>query len=93
MAPRPTNRELCYDACAVLHSGESKTAVFVAEKLNKASIADADEKRTNKFFPDARLRSAERATLHDYKGIGFDRGILRQQRRCLPRKQWLRTSH
>jgi endonuclease G len=76
VAPRPTNRDLCYDAFAILHSGESKTAVFVAEKLNRASIADADEKRTNKFFPDARLRSAERANLIDYKGSGFDRGHL-----------------
>ena len=76
VAPRPTNRDLCYDAFAILHSGESKTAVFVAEKLNRASIADADEKRTNKFFSDARLRSAERATLEDYKGSGFDRGHL-----------------
>ena len=55
---RPTDRVLCYDAFAILHSGESKTAVFVAERLNKASIADANEKRTNRFFPEARLRSA-----------------------------------
>jgi endonuclease G len=69
-------RALCYDAFAILHSGESKTAVFVAQKLNRASIADADEKRTNRFFPDARLRSAERASLDDYKGSGFDRGHM-----------------
>ena len=55
---RPTDRALCYDAFAIQHSGESKTAVFVAERLNKASIADANEKRTNRFFPEARLRSA-----------------------------------
>lgn len=65
VAEHPTDRALCYDAFAILHSGESKTPVFVAEKLNHASIADAHEKRTNKFFPDARLRSAERATLDD----------------------------
>jgi endonuclease G len=76
VAPRPTNRELCYDAFAILHSGESKTAVFVAERLNRASIADANEKRTNQFFADGRLRSSERATLDDYKDSGLDRGHL-----------------
>jgi len=34
--------------------------LFVAEKLNRASVANSHEKRTNKFFADARLRSAER---------------------------------
>jgi endonuclease G len=76
VAPRPTDRALCYDAFAILHSGESKTAVFVAQKLNKALVADADEKRTNRFFADARLRSAERATLADYKGSGWSRGHM-----------------
>ena len=51
---RPTHRALCYDAFAILHSGESKTAVYVAQKLNRALVADADEKRTDKFFADAR---------------------------------------
>lgn len=76
VAPRPTQRALCYDAFAILHSGESKTAVYVAQKLNRALVADADEKRTNKFFADARLRAAERATLEDYRGSGYDRGHL-----------------
>jgi endonuclease G len=76
VASRPTHRALCYDAFAILHSGESKTAVYVAQKLNRSSVLDADEKRTNRFYADARLRSAERATLEDYKGSGFDRGHL-----------------
>lgn len=73
---RTTDRALCYDAFAILHSGESKTAVFVAQKLNTALVEDADEKRGKKFFADARLRSAERATLEDYKGSGWSRGHL-----------------
>ena len=63
VALHPMQRALCYDAFAILHSGESKTAVYVAQKLNRASVADADEKRKDKFFADARLRSSERANL------------------------------
>lgn len=73
---RPMQRELCYDAFAILHSGESKTPVLVAQRLNRASVADADEKRTNRFFPDARLRTVERATIEDYQGSGYDRGHM-----------------
>ena len=31
---QPKLRALCYDAFAVLHSGQSKTPVFVAQRLN-----------------------------------------------------------
>ena len=72
----PSTRALCFDAFAVLHSGESKTPIYVAEKLKSASIAGAHEKRTNHFFADARLRTQERASLEDYAGSGFDRGHM-----------------
>ncbi len=74
--PDTANRALCYDSFAILHSGRSKTPVFVAEKLSSASLVNAHETRTNKFFSDSRLRSSERSTLEDYKGSGFDRGHM-----------------
>lgn len=70
-------RELCFDAFAVLHSGASKTPIYTVEKLTADQLQDAkDEVRTNRFFADSRLRSAERATLEDYKGSGYDRGHM-----------------
>ena len=72
----PKLRELCYDAFAVLHSGNTRTPVFVAQRLNRQLVQDADEKRTDKFFADARLPQAERAELSDYKGSGFSRGHM-----------------
>ena len=72
----PLLRELCYDAFAVLHSGHTRTPVFVAQRLNRELVQDADEKRTDKFFADARLPRAERAELSDYKGSGYSRGHM-----------------
>lgn len=76
VVPRPKLRELCYEAFAILHSGETKTPVYVAQRLNRRSVEDADEKRATKFFADARLPSAERAQLEDYKGSGYSRGHM-----------------
>ena len=76
LSDQPKLRALCYDAFAVLHSGQSKTPVFVAQRLNRALVNDADEKRTNKFYSDARLPRDERAELDDYKRSGYSRGHM-----------------
>jgi endonuclease G len=61
---RPKLRDLCYEAFAVLHSGETKTPVYVAQRLNSRIIEDADEKRTTKFFnvEDTRHRTCRHLT-------------------------------
>ncbi|MFA6014379.1 MAG: DNA/RNA non-specific endonuclease [Gallionellaceae bacterium] len=69
-------RALCYSEFAVMHSGKSRTPVYVVEKLNRQNLQNAHKKRTDQFFADARLPRSERAELEDYKGSGFDRGHM-----------------
>ncbi|MEO7495521.1 MAG: DNA/RNA non-specific endonuclease [Massilia sp.] len=78
-------RELCFDAFAVLYSGQSKTPVYVAERLSKTQLADAEgEERTDKFYEEKRLPSADRSRLEDFKSrlqqdgfeVRFDRGHM-----------------
>lgn len=73
---RPLQRALCYEAFAILHSGESKTPVFVAQRLNRSQMDAPDLAWTDKFFADARLPRAERAELSDYKRSGYSRGHM-----------------
>ncbi|WP_405044070.1 DNA/RNA non-specific endonuclease [Paracidovorax wautersii] len=73
----PKLRELCFDAFAVLHSGNTKTPVFVAQRLNRQILISGQGlKRPDKFFADARLPRGERAELDDYKGSGWSRGHM-----------------
>lgn len=74
--PQPKLRALCFDAFAILHSGVRKTPVYVAQKLSRESVADADEKRRDKFYEEGRLPFEERATLDDYKHSGWSRGHM-----------------
>lgn len=69
-------RALCFSAFPVLHSGQSRTPLYVAERLNRKTLQGAHQKRKDKFFADARLPRAERAELEDYKNSGYDRGHM-----------------
>lgn len=42
----------------------------------RAAIDDADEKRAQRFFSEARVPGSERAELSDHKGSGYSRGHM-----------------
>jgi endonuclease G len=69
-------RALCFSGFAIMHSGKSRTPMYVAERLNKEILSNAHKKRTDEFFADARLPRSERAELEDYRGSGYDRGHM-----------------
>lgn len=70
--------ELCNRRFAVLHSAVTRTPLYVAEHLTRASIAAARsyDLRDNRFHADPRLRSSDQAKLADYVRSGFDRGHM-----------------
>lgn len=73
----PKTRQLCYSEFALLHSGLTRTALWVAEHLTPGRAAGARElDRVNNFHPDPNLPPDERAELSDYVRSGYDRGHM-----------------
>ena len=70
-------RELCYDAFAILHNGDTRTPVLVAQRLNRQMLQQAGSvQRSDRFFADSRIPAAERAELADYRNSGYSRGHM-----------------
>lgn len=74
---RQKAREVCYNEFAVLHSGVTRTPLYVAEHLNPLRLTEAmDMVRDDSFHPELAIPAAERAELKDYKASGYDRGHM-----------------
>src|SRR5690606_9529245 len=78
-------RDLCFDAFAIMHSGQSKTPLYVVERLNRSNLLRAErQSRKDKFYEEGRLPFKHRSQLEDYKsslvvdGVAyrFDRGHM-----------------
>lgn len=69
---------LCFRAFAILHSGITRTPLYVAEHLTRESVVQARllDTRDNRFHPEPRLASTDRAELADYRASGYDRGHM-----------------
>jgi endonuclease G len=71
----PKTKELCYSVFAVMHSGISRTPLYVGEHLTKEGLSSKSE-RTDDFHAEDRLPPDERAELNDYTRSGYDRGHM-----------------
>lgn len=70
-------RELCFSSFAILHSGQTRTPVFVAQRINRGMLLRASSiERIDQFYADARLPKTERAELDDYRNSGYSRGHM-----------------
>jgi len=70
-------REICYSGYAVMHSGVTRTPIYVAEHLTRERIQRAKNvKRSNNFYAEENLPEEERAELKHYTKSGYDRGHM-----------------
>ncbi len=67
-------RDLCFEGFAVYYSPEHKKPIYVVEKLNRNRLIGERQKRSNRFYEEARLPRQERALIADYRDSGYDRG-------------------
>lgn len=75
--PQAAYQELCLSGFAVMHSGKTRTAVYVAHQLTgKRPSQPKPLRRSSSFYAEARLPAEDRAELHHYAGSGYDRGHL-----------------
>ncbi len=73
----PGTRQLCYSEYALLHSGLTRTPLWVAEHLTPERIVAAHAlMRVSDFHADPNIPPSERAELSDYVRSGFDRGHM-----------------
>jgi endonuclease G len=70
---------LCFSQYAVLHSGVSRTPVWVAEHLAARAVTVAkrlSRPESTAFHAEPQLGANERAELEDYERSGYDRGHM-----------------
>ena len=67
---------LCYTGFVLAYSAETRTPLWVAEKLTKKRLSQ-DIKREDSFKDeDSRIDLKDRALLEHYRGSGYDRGHM-----------------
>ena len=68
---------LCMDGFVVMYSGVSRTPLWSAEHLDRKRLQQAKEiDREDSFHEESKLPDSARASLSDYSGSGYDRGLL-----------------
>jgi endonuclease G len=73
----PKTRQICYTEFALLHSGVTRTPLWVAEHLTPRRAGAARElNRVDNFHPDPNVPADERAEISDYARSQYDRGHM-----------------